>query len=142
VLAFYLALKRGNLATIRTATSTIWRGSSTHLLLCDAFEDNVDDADYEALKENYDLLCKSTDQDGKPLRIIKLPMPKVESDEGYRLPASYTNFYIGNTKVLVPVFDHPNDAKALAILQELFPTRKVVGIAQRPCVWLRYAALY
>lgn len=100
-----------------------------------AFEDNTDDADYEALKENYDLLCKSTDQDGKPLRIIKLPMPKVESDEGYRLPASYTNFYIGNTKVLVPVFDHPNDAKALAILQELFPTRKVVGICCKDIVY-------
>ena len=100
-----------------------------------AFEDNPDDADYEALKENYDLLCKSVDQDGKPLKIVKLPMPKVESDEGYRLPASYTNFYIGNTKVLVPVFDHPNDAKALAILQELFPTRKVVGICCKDLVY-------
>jgi agmatine deiminase len=93
-----------------------------------AYEDNSDDADYEALKENYDLLMESTDQDGKPLRVIKLPMPKVEDEEGCRLPASYTNFYIGNTKVLVPVFNHPNDQKALQILQELFPTRKVVGI--------------
>jgi agmatine deiminase len=100
-----------------------------------AFEDNPDDADYEALKENYDLLCQSVDQDGNRLSIIKLPMPKVESDEGYRLPASYTNFYIGNTKVLVPVFDHPNDEKALAILQELFPTRKVVGICCRDLVY-------
>ncbi len=45
-----------------------------------------------------------------------------------RLPASYTNFYIGNTKVLVPIFNHKNDAVALEILQKLFPTRKVVGI--------------
>jgi agmatine deiminase len=30
--------------------------------------------------------------------------------------------------VLVPVFDHENDEKALSILQELFPSRKVVGI--------------
>lgn len=100
-----------------------------------AFEDNPNDPDYEALKENYELLCKSTDQDGKTLKIVKLPMPKAESDEGYRLPASYANFYIGNTKVLVPVFSHPNDAKALAILQELFPNRKVVGIDCRDLVY-------
>ncbi len=100
-----------------------------------AYEDDSNDADYDALKENYDLLRKSVDQDGNPLTIIKLPMPKVESDEGYRLPASYTNFYIGNTKVLVPVFDHPNDQKALSILQDLFPTRKVVGICCKDLVY-------
>jgi agmatine deiminase len=100
-----------------------------------AYEDDPNDADHEALKENYELLTKSVDQDGNPLKIIKLPMPKVESDEGYRLPASYTNFYIGNTKVLVPVFDHPNDQKALKILQELFPTRKIVGICCKDLVY-------
>jgi agmatine deiminase len=62
-------------------------------------------------------------------------MPKVVSDEDERLPASYTNFYIGNQKVLFPVFDHENDGKALSIMQELFPTHKVVGIR---CVDLVY----
>ena len=62
-------------------------------------------------------------------------MPKVVSDEDERLPASYTNFYIGNQKVLVPVFDHENDDKALSILQDLFPNHKVVGIR---CVDLVY----
>jgi agmatine deiminase len=32
--------------------------------------------------------------------------------------------------VLVPVFDDPNDGKALGVLQELFPERRVVGL---PC---------
>jgi agmatine deiminase len=100
-----------------------------------AFEDNQDDVNYEALKENYDLLCQSTDQDGNPIKVIKLPMPKVVDEEGFRLPASYTNFYIGNTKVLVPVFEHPNDQKALAILKELFPSRKVVGICCKDLVY-------
>jgi agmatine deiminase len=100
-----------------------------------AYQDDQNDVDYDALKENYDLLCQAVDQDGRKLKIIKLPMPKVVSDEDERLPASYTNFYIGNQKVLVPVFDHENDAKALSILQELFPTRKVVGIC---CVDLVY----
>jgi agmatine deiminase len=100
-----------------------------------AYQEDPNDVDYEALKENYDILCQAIDQDGKKLKIIKLPMPKLVSDEGYRLPASYTNFYIGNEKVLVPVFDHSNDALALSILQELFPNRKVVGIS---CVDLVY----
>jgi agmatine deiminase len=100
-----------------------------------AYQEDQNDVDYDALKENYDILCQSVDQDGKKLKIVKLPMPKVISEEDERLPASYTNFYIGNQKVLAPVFDHKNDTKALDILQDLFPTRKVVGI---PCVDLVY----
>ena len=92
------------------------------------YTENPNDEDYEVLQENYKILSQALDQDGKKLKIIKLPMPRIMSDEDYRLPASYTNFYIGNTKVLVPIFNHPNDKKALDILQELFPTRKVVGI--------------
>jgi agmatine deiminase len=100
-----------------------------------AFQDDENDVDYDVLKENFDILCKSVDQEGHKLHIVKLPMPKTISDEGYRLPASYTNFYIGNEKVLVPIFDNENDGKALSILQSLFPTRKVVGIR---CVDLLY----
>jgi agmatine deiminase len=100
-----------------------------------AYQEDTSDQDYAVLKENYEILSKSLDQDGNKLNIIKLPMPKVVSDYGEPLPASYTNFYIGNTKVLVPIFDHENDSKALTILQGLFPTRKVVGIR---CVDLVY----
>lgn len=93
-----------------------------------AYQDDPAEADYEALRENYKVLSHATDQDGEKIKIIKLPMPKVISDEDEQLPASYTNFYIGNTKVLMPTFDHPSDLAALSILQEQFPTRKVVGI--------------
>ena len=131
----FIWLKRGILGDDTDGhIDDLARFVSPSTIVC-AFEDNENDADYDALKENYDLLCQSEDQNGKPLRIIKLPMPKVVSDEGYRLPASYTNFYIGNTKVLMPIFDHPNDKKALAILQELFPTRKVIGICCKDLVY-------
>jgi agmatine deiminase len=92
-----------------------------------AFEDDEADENYEALKENYEVLLGSVDQDGNKLNIVKLPMPHAEGAEG-RLPASYTNFYIGNSVVLVPIFGHKNDAKALQILQKLFTDRKVVGV--------------
>ena len=100
-----------------------------------AYQDDEGDEDFNVLKENYQILCRSVDQDGNKIKVVKLPMPKVISEEGQRLPASYTNFYIGNEKVLVPIFDHKNDTEAMAILQELFPTRKVVGIR---CVDLVY----
>lgn len=100
-----------------------------------AYQEDENDEDYDVLRENYEILRNSVDQDGKKLKIIKLPMPKVISDEGQRLPASYTNFYIGNKKVLVPTFEQKNDRKALSTLQDLFPTRKIVGIQ---CVDLVY----
>jgi agmatine deiminase len=92
-----------------------------------AYEDDPTDENYAALKSNYELLTEATDQDGNYLNIVKLPMPGNVGGE-CRLPASYTNFYIGNTKVLMPVFHHKNDAVALEILQKIFPNRKVVGI--------------
>ena len=93
-----------------------------------AFEEDKTDENYRVLKENYEILRKAKDQQGRTLRVIKLPMPKVLGDNGERLPASYANFYISNNVVLVPVFSHRNDQSALTILQEQFPDRKVAGI--------------
>ena len=95
-------------------------------VLC-AYEDDPEDENYPALKQNYEQLCRETDQDGLPLTVIKLPMPGRVGAER-RLPASYANFYIGNDVVMVPVFGHRNDSVALRIIQDAFPERKVVGI--------------
>jgi agmatine deiminase len=93
-----------------------------------AYEQNERDENYAALKENYEILQNSTDQDGGRLRVVKLPMPCAMGDEKFRLPASYTNFYIGNTALLVPLFNQKSDGVALNTLQGLFPDREVVGI--------------
>ncbi len=93
-----------------------------------AYEEDENDENHTILKENYKILQKSVDQDGNKLNIVKIPMPGPIGDKENRLPASYTNFYISNDKVLVPIFKHKNDKIALSILQKLFPNRKVVGI--------------
>lgn len=105
----------------------IARFVSNNTIVC-AYEENKEDENYQILKENYELLKSMAGQDGKKFSIVKIPMPgKVEID-GKTLPASYANFYIGNKAVVVPIFRHENDKKALSIVQSLFPAKKVIGV--------------
>jgi agmatine deiminase len=100
-----------------------------------ALEDDPVDANYALLRDNFDRLQKMTDQNGNPLRVVPLCMPSPVVYDGSRLPASYANFYIANGVVLMPTYDCPNDKRAMATLQELFPTRQVVGIHCTDLVW-------
>ncbi len=100
-----------------------------------AIESDPNDPNYEPLRENIRRLRAATDQDGKPLAIVELPMPGPVVFEGRRLPASYANFYIANGIVLVPVFNDPNDRFALDILADLFPDREIVGIYSGDLIW-------
>jgi len=95
-----------------------------------ASEEDPSDANYEPLNENLALLHEMRDQSGEQLRVETLPMPEEPVlFNGQRLPASYANFYIANELVLVPTFNDANDRVALNKLAELFPNRKVIGIA-------------
>ncbi len=92
-------------------------------------ENDPSETNYQPLQENLALLREMKDQDGRPLRVETLPMPAPVYFDGQRLPASYANFYIANQMVLVPTFNDARDALALAKLADLFPGRKVIGIA-------------
>jgi agmatine deiminase len=100
-----------------------------------AFEPDRSDANHEPLRDNFRRLTRSTDESGKALRAVTLPMPEPVYFEGQRLPASYANFYIANKLVLVPVFGDPNDRVALNTLAGLFPSRQIVGIYCRDFIW-------
>jgi agmatine deiminase len=86
------------------------------------------DVNYHPLAENIERLKSMRLEDGSRLEVVPLPMPDPLYWRNQRLPASYANFYIANTVVLVPTFNDPADRKALGILAELFPERQVVGI--------------
>jgi agmatine deiminase len=86
------------------------------------------DPNYEPLRDALRRLRTATDQDGRALRVVPLPMPRPLHHGPLRLPASYANFYVGATVVLVPTFNDPADRRALEILQRCFPGREVVGI--------------
>ena len=98
-------------------------------------EPNSNDENHAPLEENLRRLKSATDQDGRPLRIVEMPMPAPVVFEGRRLPASYGNFYIANGAVLVPVFNDPNDLIALNLLADLFPTREIVPIYSGDLIW-------
>ena len=73
--------------------------------------------------------------DGRPYRLLKLPLPRPIYDEGDRLPATYANYLIINGAVLVPTYAQPDlDAEALRIIGEAFPDREIVGIDCRAVI--------
>lgn len=98
-------------------------------------EEDPSDANYPILQDNLRRLRHWRDQDGKPLSIIELPMPGVIEYRGQRLPASYANFYIANGIVLAPTYGHVHDARAIHILQKLFPDRRVIGMDSTALIW-------
>lgn len=98
-------------------------------------ENNPRDANYSRLEENRERLQGMRLENGRKIEVVPLPMPAPLFLEGQRLPASYANFYISNTAVLVPTFNDPNDRRALGALGELFPDRTVVGIHSVDLVW-------
>jgi agmatine deiminase len=100
-----------------------------------ALTDDPQDVNYAALHDNYQRLQAATDQDGRPLHVIPLPMPGLVGTAAAPLPASYANFYIANGVVVVPTYNHPNDQVALTILQDVFANRRVIGIPCTPLVW-------
>jgi agmatine deiminase len=98
-------------------------------------EEDPRDRNYAPLRDNLERLRGMTDQDNGTLRIVELPMPPPLYHEGQRLPVSYANFYIANGVVLLPGFDRARDALARAVLQPLFPDRRVRVIESTDLVW-------
>lgn len=91
-----------------------------------------DEADehYEALNAMEQQLRTFTTLDGKPYRLMPLPMAQAAYDEeGERLPATYANFLIMNDAVLYPTYGVPTlDDEAARVIAEAFPGREVVGV--------------
>jgi len=100
-----------------------------------ALEEDPADVNYEILQENLRRLKTMTDLEGRPLEIVTIPMPPPVVFKDHRLPASYANFYIANSVVLLPTYRHPNDERTQATLAKLFPTRQVVGLDCTDIIW-------
>jgi agmatine/peptidylarginine deiminase len=107
---------------------TIVRIAPDDTILYVKCDDNKDEQfeDFDALEAQ---LKSLRTKEGKPYRLLPLPMPKAMYDDGDRLPATYANFLIINGAVLVPTYNQPElDKKALEIIQQAFPDREIIGI--------------
>lgn len=97
--------------------------------------DDPDDEQYTELKLMEEQLKTFRTLDGKPYRLLKLPMPRPIYDDGDRLPATYANFLVINGAVLCPTYAQPDlDAEALRLIKEAFPDREIVGIDCRSII--------
>lgn len=83
---------------------------------------------YEAiLPEDYETLLAAKNAEGKPYKIITLPLT-AENVEGLDYRGSYLNYYVGNEVVLVPVYGDANDKSAIQIISGLYHDQEVVPI--------------
>lgn len=100
-----------------------------------AVEADPADENHEPLAENLARLRSMSDADGRPLEVIPVPLPRPLFYDDQRLPASYMNFYIANGVVIVPQFNDPADAVAVATLARAFPTRQIRGLDAVDLAW-------
>ncbi|BAY52508.1 hypothetical protein NIES2134_124220 [Thermostichus vulcanus NIES-2134] len=91
-----------------------------------------EDPNCDVLRTIYEQLQTLTDAKGRSLEVIPVPSPgRVTSQKGEILPASYVNFYIANTTVVVPTYGVEADAKAVEAIAKLFPSRRTIGLPAR-----------
>ena len=111
--------------------------------------DDPDDPQWEISNEALTILEGTVDARGRPLRVVRLHQPGPititaeeaagvdavpgvqRRTEGERLAGSYVNSYIGNGIVVLPVFDDPHDAAAIAAYEQLFPDRRIIPVPGR-----------
>lgn len=111
--------------------------------------DDVDDPQYPISAAALECLSAAVDAQGRRLTIHRIHQPdpmRMTAEEsaglasesgtkprppGHRLAGSYVNFYIANGGIVMPVFDNPRDAAALATMHSVFPDRQIVTVPSR-----------
>lgn len=120
---------------------TIARFCDADTIAYQACDDSAD-AHYADLKAMEAELRALRTADGRPYKLVPLPLPPaIHDEEGQRLPAGYPNFLILNGAVLVPTYGVPTDAEALARLRPCFPDRDVIGVDCRTLIH-QYGSLH
>jgi len=92
----------------------------------------ADDPNRDILARIEKDLRAMTDARGRKLEVGLVPSPgAIHDTDGQLMPASFLNFYIANTTVVVPTYGSPMDAEAVAAIARWFPSRKTVGLSAK-----------
>ncbi|MBO4316512.1 MAG: agmatine deiminase family protein [Prevotella sp.] len=95
-------------------------------------ENDPQHADFQALERQLQSLLTI---EGKPYRLLPLPMPDAIYDDGERLPATYANFLVLNEAVLCPTYAQPHhDGIALQAIAAAFPHHEIIPIDARTII--------
>lgn len=73
--------------------------------------------------------------DGRPYRLFPLPWARPIVDNGRRLAASYANYLVINSAVLIPAYGDRADDAAAAVLALAYPGRDIIQVPCRPLIW-------
>jgi agmatine deiminase len=89
--------------------------------------------DHAVLAENIRRLRAATDAEGRRLEVVEIAGPADRVADGRRLPLSYINFAFAGSAgrrgaIVLPLFDDPADANAIATLASVFPERDIVPV--------------
>jgi agmatine deiminase len=110
---------------------TIARFIAPGVVMCMAPQ-TVDDPNAAVLERIAQTLATFTDAQGRPLQVVTIPSPgRVLDEDGAVMPASYVNFYIGNSTVVVPTYGAEFDQAAVAAIAPHFPTRRTLGLSAK-----------
>jgi agmatine deiminase len=107
------------------------------------------DPQHAISRDALERLEAATDARGRPFEVVRLPSPGplliepgeaagVEAGEGTqprrpgdRLAASYVNFYLASSRLILPLLDERFDEQAAEILGRCFPEQEVGGVPAR-----------
>ena len=88
-----------------------------------------EDEHYEALQNMETQLKSFKTKEGKPYKLIALPMTDaIYNKEKERLPSTYVNFLITNDALIYPTYSDKNDTKAGEIFKKVFPDKEIIPI--------------
>lgn len=110
---------------------TMARFAAPGVVLCMKAK-SKDDPNFDVLEKMAEDLAQMTDARGRGLQVIRITSPgAILNDEDDVMPASYLNFYIANTTVVVPTYGSPHDDEAVRQIAACFPGRRTVGLSAR-----------
>ncbi len=95
-------------------------------------QDNASHPDHRIAQVNRQVAERYVSDVSAGFEIIDLPAPEVQRDEEGFVDYSYINHVVINDAVLACAFGDPADDRALGILGDFYPDRKIIGIDARP----------